>query len=172
MFPCGFSKHPQGYLFLQPLSFCIALTTPPQWKSPTVLCFPSPLSQHPCPAIPPSRAPSPDPYHQYFQTFLVSAVTPCSLGISEDLKLESTDEREHVCLSCQVWVPSLDIVFSSSIHFPASLIFFFAAEKDSLVQTYRIFIILFFTWRALRLFHSPAIVNRTAMNMAEQISQE
>lgn len=70
-------------------------------------------------------------------------------------------------LMCLHYFPQY--VFSSSSHLPSKFIisFFFTAEQYSVV-----YICITYSLSICQLFHFLAIVNRTALNVAEQLSVE
>lgn len=84
--------------------------------------------------------PSLVPLQRQPSMFLVSLVTSSCMLMSEDLEL-GIKNRENVHLSFWIWVISLSIVFSCSIHLLANfMVSLFIAEQYPIVHMYHAFI--------------------------------
>jgi hypothetical protein len=71
-------------------------------------------------------SPSPFCFHLFFPN------SPLSIFIPSQRRLDSTDERKHALLSFWVWLISLNMMLTSSIHFTANdiILFFFMAATQ------------------------------------------
>lgn len=128
------------------------------------LCWSIKTSCHLHPAILPSTPfPPMAPFH-----FLVSVATPCCIPTSEDLELGTPGEREHVtfiflylgCLFLILFV----CLKTSWLHCSLQL------NSIPLNKLYWIFIIYSSVNRHLVCCCFLVIVNKTAMNIADQVS--
>lgn len=100
--------------------------------------------------------------------FLVSVLTPGLVITLEDWTWESQmrDNLEFFCF--WVWVTSLTIVFSLSVHLPACFTLFSWAVLHSIYVSW--FHYPSISWRTFRSVSSQAIINRATKNIAEQVS--
>lgn len=160
MFPFGIFKYLQCYLSLLHPSPAVLSSLPPFQLN---LHFSSlPPSQHLSPSLLLLYLSLWSPY------FLVSGITPSYiLYIQRFGSGMDKNERTHViCLSESI---SLSIILSTFIHYCKFVILFlFISEQNSLMYMHHIFIIYSSAEGHLACFHSLAIVNRAAMNIAEQ----
>lgn len=90
---------------------------------------------------------------------------------SEYLEVGTADEREHSgCLPFWVWVTSLNIIFSNSIHFPTISCLQFSPVLYSLpLHAHYIFTIQSSVEEHFGCFHFLVIVNREAIDTAEHL---
>ena len=110
------------YSLFLPSSFCIYLSRP-SLKRPPFSYFPDQITYIQlfyCLLLPKSSI-----IQSSCSTFLVSAVTPRFVLTSKDLELGVFNEGEHVILSFQVWLISINMIISTSVYYPAKFWFHF-----------------------------------------------